>query len=91
MWTNPVEACKRRNQRVKLKWGLKIGSSKVLILTLFYFFSLFFYFYFLFFSFFYLENFVLPSILLCIIYSYELHGITGGFYGIIRVCCRKRT
>ena len=38
MWTNPVEACKRRNQRVKLKWGLKIGSSKVLILTLFYFF-----------------------------------------------------
>lgn len=85
MWTNPVEACKRRNQRVKLKWGLKIGSSKVLILALFYFFFI------SFFSFFYLENFVLPSILLCIIYSYELHGITGGFYGIIRVCCRKRT
>lgn len=44
MWTNSVEACKRRNQRVKLKWGLKIGSSKVLILTLFYFFSFFFFF-----------------------------------------------
>lgn len=85
MWTNPVEACKRRNQRVKLKWGLKIGSSKVLILALFYFFFI------SFFSFFYLENFVLPSILLCIIYSYGLHGITGVFYGIIRVCCRKRT